>query len=55
MRNISVEIMNLDKWFKCCLKTFLSRALLAPLFRSVTLICAILVKGVIRNNPVKLF
>ena len=34
MRNILEIILNLDKWFKrkCCLKIFLSRALVVLLF-----------------------
>ena len=52
MRNNSVKLLNLDKWFRkrCRLKYFLSRALAALLFRGATL-----VEGIMGNTPVKLF
>ena len=50
-------ILNLDHWFrrKCRLKVFLIWSSGSPFVQWSIAICAILVKGIIRNNSVKLF
>ena len=50
-------ILYLDQWFrwKCLLKVFLIWSSGGPLVEQNVAICVILVKGIIRNNSVKLF
>ena len=50
-------ILNLDQWFrrKCCLMVFLIWSFDSPFVQWSITICAILVKGIMKNNPVKLF
>ena len=49
-------ILNLDQWFRRCrLKIFLIWSSGSPFVQWSRPICAILVKGIMRNNPVKLF
>ena len=47
----------LDQWFKrkCCLKVFLIWRSGSPFVQRSETICAILVEGIMRNNPLKLF
>ena len=48
--------MNLDQWFRrCCLKIILIWSSGGPFVQRSGPICAILVKGMMRNNSVKLF
>ena len=50
-------ILILDQWFrrKCGLKVFLIGSPGSPFVQWSVTICAILVEGIMRNNPVKLF
>ena len=50
-------ISNLDQWFRreCHLKVFLIWSSDSPFVQWSITICAILVKGIMRNNSVKLF
>ena len=50
-------ILNLDKWFskRCCLKIFLIWSSGSPFVQQSGTICAILVKGIMMNNSMKLF
>ena len=49
-------ILNFDQWFKrCSLKILLISSSDRPLVQLSGTICAILVKGIMRNNSVKLF
>ena len=50
-------ILNLYQWFrrKCRLKLFFPWSLCSPFVRRSVTTCAILVKGIMRNNSVKLF
>ena len=49
-------ILNSDQWFRrCCLKGFLSTALVALRLGRVEPFCAILVEGIMGNISVKLF
>ena len=50
-------ILNLDQWFrrKCHLNVFLIWSSGSPFVQLSLTICAILVKGIKRNNSVKLF
>ena len=52
-----VIILNLKPWFrrKWCLKVFLIWISGSPVVQQSVTICAILVKGIMRNNSVKLF
>ena len=48
--------LNLDQWFKRChLKVFLIWSSGSPFVQQSRTICAISVKGIMRNNSVKLF
>ena len=50
-------ILNLDQWFRrrSCFKIFLIWSSGSPFAQRSGTICAILVEGIMRNNPVKLF
>ena len=50
-------ILNLEQWVRgrCCLKIFLIWSSGSPFVQWSKNICAILVKGIMRNNSVKLF
>ena len=50
-------ILNLDQWFskRYCLKKFLIWSTVGPSVQQSGTICAILVKGIVRNNSVNLF
>ena len=50
-------ILNMDQWLRriCCIKLFSNLELWQPFFQQSKTICAILVEGFMRNNPVKLF
>ena len=50
-------ILNFDQWFrrKCCFKVFLIWSSGSPFVQRSVTICAILVRGIQRNNSVKLF
>ena len=48
-------ILNLVQWFRCHLKVFLIWSSGSPYVQRSVTICAFLVKGIQRNNSVKLF
>ena len=48
-------ILNLDQWFRSCLKIFLIYSSGGPFVQQSGTICEILVEGIMRNNSVKLF
>ena len=50
-------ILNFDQWFRrrCCLKIFLIWSSGGPFVQPSRTVCAILEKGIIRNNSVSLF
>ena len=51
------NILNLDQWFsrRFCLKIFLIWSSGGPFIQQSGTICAILVKGIMRNNSMNLF
>ena len=56
-KQISEIILNLDQWVRrrCRLKIFLIWSSGSPFVQWCKNICAILVKGIMRNNSVKLY
>ena len=51
-----IFFFNLDQWFRrCLLKIFLIWSSDGPYVQLSSIICTILVEGIMRNNSVKLF